>query len=141
MLFWSALSFLPDSDVVGFSLGVQYGDQWGHRGATHSLVFSLAVGVAVGLAARIARKPAIRTGVAASLVVGSHALLDTLTDGGRGVALFWPFDLTRYFAPWRPIPVSPIGLAYLSPYGLFVAVSETVLFSPLLVFALRRRRR
>jgi len=137
MLFWSALSFLPDSDVVGFSLGVQYGDQWGHRGATHSLVFSLAVGVAVGLAARIARKPAIRTGVAASLVVGSHALLDTLTDGGRGVALFWPFDLTRYFAPWMPIPVSPLGLGIFSQYGFYVMAVELLLFAPLIWFALR----
>ena len=24
-----------------------------------------------------------------------------------GCAFFWPFDLTRYFLPWRPIPVAP----------------------------------
>ena len=62
----------------------------------------------------------------AALVVASHALLDTLTDGGLGCALFWPFDLTRYFAPWTPLPVSPIGLGYLSPYGLYVATVELV---------------
>ena len=28
----------------------------------------------------------------ATAVVASHGLLDTLTDGGRGVALLWPFD-------------------------------------------------
>jgi inner membrane protein len=66
-------------------------------------------------------------------------LLDTLTNGGLGCALFWPFDRTRYFAPWTPIPVSPIGLAYLSPYGLFVASAELVLFAPLIWFALRSR--
>jgi hypothetical protein len=48
----------------------------------------------------------------------------SLTDGGLGCALFWPFDLTRYFAPWRPIPVAPIGLAFLSPYGVRVAAAE-----------------
>ena len=37
---WSALSLLPDADVVGFALGVQYGDPWGHRGATHSLALT-----------------------------------------------------------------------------------------------------
>jgi hypothetical protein len=60
-----------------------------------------------------------------------------MTDGGLGCALFWPFDLTRYFAPWRPIQVAPIGLAFLSPYGAIVALSEIVLFLPLFVFALR----
>ena len=62
---------------------------------------------------------------------------DTLTDGGLGCALFWPFDLTRYFAPWTPIPVSPIGLGILSQYGFYVMAVELLLFAPLLWFALR----
>src|SRR5688572_10334270 len=121
MALWSALSLLPDADVVGFALGVQYADEWGHRGATHSFVFSLALGAAIGAAAPLWHRPAVRTGVLAALVLASHALLDIFTNGGLGCALFWPFDLTRYFAPWTPIPVSPIGLAFLSPYGMFVA--------------------
>jgi inner membrane protein len=141
MLFWSALSFLPDADVIGFALGVSYGDEWGHRGATHSLVFSLALGAAIGAAAWLARRSPVRSGVVASLTLLSHPLLDTLTDGGLGCALFWPFDLTRYFAPWTPIPVSPIGLGFLSPYGMYVAAVELVLFSPLMWFALRPRPR
>jgi inner membrane protein len=141
ILFWSALSFLPDADVIGFGLGVRYGDEWGHRGATHSFVFSLAVGVAVGVAARATGRPGIRSGALAALVLASHALLDTLTDGGLGCALFWPFDLTRYFAPWTPIPVSPIGLSFLSPYGMYVAALELLLFAPVIAFALRARLR
>jgi membrane-bound metal-dependent hydrolase YbcI (DUF457 family) len=39
----------------------------------------------------------------------SHPLLDALTNGGRGVALLSPFSNHRYFFPWRPIEVSPIG--------------------------------
>ena len=70
------------------------------------------------------------------MVLVSHGLLDTLTDGGLGAALLWPFDLTRYFAPWRPIPVAPIGLDFLSRYGLAVSLAELVLFAPLIVFAL-----
>lgn len=140
MLFWSALSFLPDADVVGFGFGIAYGDPWGHRGATHSLMFSLALGIAVGLGARWFRRPPLRTGILATLVVASHALLDTLTNGGLGCALFWPFDLTRYFAPWQPIPVSPIGFGYLSAYGALVFVTELALFSPLLVYAVWRQK-
>lgn len=45
--------------------------------------------------------------------------------------VLWPFDHTRYFAPRRPIPVSPIGLGYVSAYGMIVAVFEIVVFSPL----------
>ena len=138
MLFWAALSFLPDADVVGFGFGVRYDDPWGHRGATHSLAFAFALGAAVGALAPLFGHPALRAGIMATLVVASHALLDTLTDGGLGCALVWPFDLTRYFAPWRPLPVSPIGLGYLSPYGLYVATVEITLFAPLLLYALAR---
>ena len=140
MAWWSVLSLLPDVDVIGFSLGVQYGDPWGHRGATHSLTFAIAVGLAFGLAARRLNRPVVRTALVACAVLASHALFDTMTDGGLGCALLWPFDLTRYFAPWRPIPVAPIGRAFLSPTSSFIVLTELVLFSPLLVFALRFRR-
>jgi len=141
MAAWSALSLLPDADVVGFSLGVRYADPFGHRGATHSFAFA-AVGTLVGLAvARRFKTPIARTVLFASIVLATHPLLDTLTDGGLGCALFWPFDLTRYFAPWRPIQVAPIGLAFLSPYGLMVALSELILFFPLFAYALRSDRR
>jgi len=135
---WSALSMLPDIDVIGFSLGVRYEDPWGHRGATHSLAFSIAVGVATGLTARWFNRPALRTGLFATVVLATHPILDTMTDGGLGCALLWPFDLTRYFAPWRPVQVAPIGLDFFSPYGAMVAMSEIVMFLPLVVFALRR---
>jgi len=32
-----------------------------------------------------------------------------MTNGGLGIAFFSPFDPARYFLPWRPILVSPIG--------------------------------
>jgi inner membrane protein len=133
---WSALSLLPDADVIGFSLGVEYGDPWGHRGATHSLVFAVVVGMTIGLVASRFRRPLSRTALVAGAVLASHPLLDVLTNGGLGCALLWPFDLTRYFAPWNPLPVAPIGLAFLSPYGLGVALVELVIFSPIAAYAL-----
>jgi inner membrane protein len=139
MAFWSLLSLLPDADVIGFALGVRYDDPWGHRGATHSLAFTLALGLAIGLAAPWFERPRWRTAAVACAVLVSHPLLDTLTNGGRGCALFWPFDLTRHFAPWNPIPVAPIGARYFSARGLRVALTELVMFSPLLLFSLRRR--
>jgi inner membrane protein len=139
MVAWSALSMLPDADVIGMGLGIPYEDPLGHRGASHSLLFAAVVGAGAGLMAAKFGLPRLRACVIATLVLASHAILDTFTDGGLGCALFWPFDPTRYFAPWRPIPVSPLGLEYLSPHGAFVGTTELILFSPLLLFALRRR--
>jgi inner membrane protein len=141
MAAWSALSMLPDADVIAFAFGIAYEDPWGHRGASHSLLVAAALGSVAAAAAPDLRLPRIRTWLLATTVLASHGLLDTLTDGGLGCALLWPFDLTRYFAPWRPIPVSPIGLGFLSPYGAVVAATELILFAPLLFMALRRRRR
>lgn len=144
MAAWSALAMLPDADVIGFAIGVRYADPWGHRGAAHSLVLALAAAGAVAMAVpRSASSGSSRprSFAIAAAVAASHGLLDTLTDGGLGVALLWPFDLTRYFAPWRPIPVAPVGLAFLSPYGLLVALTELALFAPLIAFAIGMRVR
>ena len=140
MLLWSLLSLSPDIDVLGFAWGIRYGDPWGHRGATHSFAFAGAVGLCAGLLARRARWPALGTALATALVLASHPLLDILTDGGRGCALFWPLSDARHFAPVRPIPVAPIGFGFLSVRGLRVALFELALFSPLLLYACWPRR-
>jgi len=141
MFAWGALSLLPDADVIGFRFGIQYADAWGHRGATHSFAFALLLGTAIGVAASWFKAPSLRTGVIATLVLMSHPVLDCLTDGGLGCALLWPFDLHRYFAPWTPIPVAPIGRRFLSQAGLRVALTELVVFAPLLIYALWPRPR
>src|SRR5262245_57506633 len=140
MAWWAALSMLPDADVIGFSLGIAYGDPFGHRGATHSFVFAVAAASVLALAARALALPPLRTWAVATVVLISHGLLDTLTTGGLGIALLWPFDLTRYFAPWRPIPVAPIGFAFVSASGVFVAATELVLFAPVFLYVVGRRR-
>jgi len=141
MVFWSALSLLPDADVIGFGFGIKYADEWGHRGASHSFAFAVIVSLLVGLCARLCGLPVRRTALTALVVVASHPILDTLTDGGLGCALWWPFNSARVFAPWNPIPVAPIGRAFFSSAGLSVALTELVLFVPLLAFAVWPRKR
>ncbi len=117
------LAMLPDADVIGFRLGVEYGDTWGHRGAGHSFVAAAVVGPLVALLLR----PSRFAWVAAFLVcaMASHGLLDTATNGGLGAALFWPFADVRIHAPFTPIAVSPIGLSnFLSARGMAVLASE-----------------
>jgi inner membrane protein len=144
MVGMSALAVLPDADVIAFALGIPYRAPFGHRGAAHSLVAALACGVVCLLACLLACRrsaPAFYTAGFATAVVASHGLLDTLTDGGLGVALLWPLSLHRYFAPWRPIPVAPIGARLLSPYGQHVMLTELLYFLAFLIYAFWPRRR
>lgn len=117
---------LPDLDVLAFSLHIPYGSQWGHRGAFHSLVAALAW--ALLATTQSARLKASRLAVFVTILVStaSHTLLDAMTSGGKGVALLWPFTPERFFFPFRPILVSPIGRAFFSSRGLRVLGSELV---------------
>lgn len=142
VLVWLAIcAMLPDADVVAFWFGVPYDSLFGHRGITHSIPFALGVGL---LAARLLGRRDLGTAAWFALATASHPLLDALTDGGRGVALLAPFSADRYFFPWRPIAVSPIGIRFFSPRGLRVVVSELGWIwvpAALAVAAVRRRRR
>lgn len=128
--FWCLIilcSILPDIDSIGFHLGIPYSSFWGHRGITHSLTFAaiLAVCVAMGFSSAL-RRPWMFA-LLLFLVTATHGLLDAMTDGGLGIAFFSPFDLQRYFLPWRPILVSPIGVGrFFSARGLRILWSEIV---------------
>ncbi len=121
-------SVIPDLDVIGFRFGIHYGDFWGHRGFTHSLFFAaLLATLAVLLAFRQAVPGISRYALWTYffLATASHGLLDAMTDGGLGVAFFSPFNNTRYFLPWTPIRVSPIGITRFFTFrGLEVVQSE-----------------
>lgn len=132
--FWilgAVCAILPDADVVSFKLGIPYGHLFGHRGFTHSLFFALLLGIII---TRI-----FFSSVSAFskkwfflvfyffLSTASHAILDAMTTGGLGVAFFAPFENSRYFFPWRPIQVSPIGASkFFSEWGIRVIKSEFV---------------
>jgi len=122
-------SVVPDADVLAFSFGIPYGHFFGHRGFFHSPFFGLLLGVLlVSVFFRTEKIFSKRWWfylIYFTLLSASHGILDALTNGGLGIALLSPFDATRYFFPWRPILVSPIGLAgFLSQWGLMTLKSE-----------------
>lgn len=133
-------SVLPDLDVIGFRLGIPYADFWGHRGFTHSLIFAaiLAASVTAALSwlgeSGIGQVPLFAY---LFLATASHGLLDAMTNGGLGVAFFSPFDNRRYFLPWRPIRVSPVGITrFFGPRGYAILQSELLwIWLPAAVFA------
>jgi inner membrane protein len=50
-----------------------------------------------------------------------------MTNGGLGVAFFSPFTNSRYFFPFHPIMVSPIGAGrFFSLKGLAIIRSEAL---------------
>jgi inner membrane protein len=125
--FWTVAmvcSALPDVDVIGFEFGVRYGDLWGHRGMTHSILFAAVTGILVGNWFGGSRTEKIGQSILVFLITASHGVLDAMTNGGLGIAFLSPFDATRYFLPWRPILVSPIGAAFFSSRGVAVIWSE-----------------
>ncbi len=121
-------AILPDIDIIGFALGIEYGSFWGHRGFTHSLFFAGLVGFVVtwlGFYSSLYAAIRWRLWIFYFLVTASHGIFDALTNGGLGIAFFAPFDNTRYFFPITPIAVSPIGFsAFLKWGGMRVLGSE-----------------
>lgn len=120
-------SIFPDVDAIGFWLGIPYGHPLGHRGLTHSLSFASALAGALTVFATGPDSP--RGAVFGFLFccAASHGVIDALTDGGLGVAFFAPFDNARFFFPWRPIRVSPIGVrGFLGRRGVEILRTEIV---------------
>jgi inner membrane protein len=128
MLWGAALAVLPDSDAVGHWLGVPTRSLFGHRGLTHSLSFAVLVALfAALLLARRSGHPELRgrLGLYFVLAMVSHGMLDACTNGGPGIAFFAPFSKARYFFPFRPIAVSPIGVeGVFGERGLRILASE-----------------
>nr|WP_320131066.1 metal-dependent hydrolase [uncultured Holophaga sp.] len=121
------LSMLPDLDVVAFKLGIPYTSAFGHRGFSHSLLFAAASAVLVAGVLRLWKHPFPLACWFLFVSAVSHGCLDACTSGGQGVAFLWPFSEVRYFAPFRPIRVSPISLVrFFSSRGVAVIWSELV---------------
>jgi inner membrane protein len=131
----AVVSVLPDLDVVGFALGIPYAHPLGHRGFSHSLLFAALL---AALATRFEFGDAVsgsraRWSVFLTLfaATASHGALDALTDGGLGVGFLIPFSMRRFFAPVRPLPVSPIGLD--GSVGRILAIEMLYVWLPVLV--------
>lgn len=127
MLFGLAVlsAIIPDADVIGFQYGISYHSMWGHRGITHSILF--AVLWALLLSYTFGKQQKLRFFLVLFSATVSHTLLDAMTSGGLGVALWAPFDNTRIFFPFRPIRVSPLGIANFFTERAFVVLrSEAI---------------
>jgi inner membrane protein len=128
--FWfltALCAMIPDADVFLRGFGVERGSMFAHRGFTHSIFFAVLFGAFVAFLVH----KFLKTGISYiklftffALVVVSHPVLDMLTDGGSGVALLAPFSDERFFFPYRPIEVSPIGLRFFGERGIEVIFSE-----------------
>ena len=145
LFFVIASSIIPDLDILTFRFGIAYGDLWGHRGMTHSFLFAFIWSIFLWFLInkttdyknlRFISKTSLTAITILFLSTSSHGVLDAMTNGGLGVAFFSPFDTTRYFLPWQPIQVSPIGVAaFFSSAGLRVIISELIWIGiPMLVF-------
>ena len=145
----AVFSVIPDLDVVAFHFQIPYSHWLGHRGFSHSLLFALVVAAVV---ARLEfRKVPLdsrdrwRLFVLCALAIGSHGILDAFTDGGLGIGFLLPFASGRYFFPFHPLVVSPIGLGnFLGGPALAVLSSEALyVWLPIAALSIvaRRRRR
>ncbi|HAP70447.1 MAG TPA: metal-dependent hydrolase [Flavobacteriales bacterium] len=119
----------PDMDIIMFKLGVPYEHPFGHRGFFHSIFFCYLQGLFIVRIFYHEHKfmsfQALITGFYFFCCGVSHGILDAMTNGGKGVAFFAPFNNTRYFLPWRPIQVSPVDVeSFFGEWGMRVLHSE-----------------
>src|SRR5262249_26400632 len=110
-----------------------YRDLLGHRGLTHSLLFALMAGLLTALIFSIKRwGNGHSIGILVlffAVVTASHGFFDAMTNGGSGVAFVAPFENSRYFFPYRPMPVSPMTLdGLLTDRGIHVIQIELGMF-------------
>jgi inner membrane protein len=118
---------VPDLDVIGFRFGIAYAHPLGHRGLSHSLAFAaLFAALIIAVLSRSLPRPSrFAAWLYLASATASHGVFDAFTDGGLGVALLAPFSNERFFFPWQPIEVSPLGLSRIfSARGLEVLTSE-----------------
>jgi hypothetical protein len=99
MVALALLSLVPDLDVIGFWLGIEYEDPFGHRGATHSIAFAVIAGlIGAALAKPLKMKPlplglllgGVMLGVAAGAAIAVG--VTNMADSGRVAAQIPPMD-------------------------------------------------
>ena len=116
-------SILPDLDVLTFNFGIPYSHPFGHRGFTHSIVFAIIW--AILLMFLFGKKNKVLWFVVIFFSTLFHGILDAMTTGGKGIGFFIPFNNERFFFPFRPIHVSPLGIEkFFSEWGIQVILSE-----------------
>ena len=116
-------SVLPDLDVLTFNFGIPYSHPFGHRGFTHSIVFAIIWAILLMLF--FGKQNKVLWFVVIFFSTVFHGILDAMTTGGKGIGFFIPFNNERFFFPFRPIQVSPLGIEkFFSEWGIQVILSE-----------------
>jgi inner membrane protein len=122
-----AASILPDLDIVTYAMGIPLSNEFGHRGFSHSILFAVLVALVGAYLLRVYKIPWHVAACFLFISTVSHGILDAFTNGGHGIAFFWPWSKTRYFAFYRVIEVSPINVERMLPNRM-----KTVFLSELL---------
>lgn len=129
------LAVAPDLDVISRAFAIPHTAALGHRGVSHGFAAAALLAL-IGMAS--VRKWSLRFFGFLFAAAASHGLTDMLTDGGKGIMLWWPLSEVRYAWVERPIEVSGI-LGRSITAGRLPAIlwSELVwLIGPALVLAL-----
>jgi inner membrane protein len=120
-------SVIPDADVI-MHKWVEYDSFFGHRGFFHSFFFCFLLAIFLTGAFYRNEKTFGKTGwlyiIYFFLCGASHGLLDMMTSGGLGVAVFSPFYNERFFFNWRPIRVSPMSISHFFTSRAWVILSS-----------------
>ena len=135
ILTFAALAVAPDLDLISGAFGVPPDTPLSHRGITHSLTFAVAVATLAAFGARRWGRGAMVGGMTLG-ALASHGILDTLSQLGAGPMLLWPFTTQSYGFIWRPIPGVLSSSDYLTLQALPTLATETLIFLPLIVYAL-----
>jgi inner membrane protein len=122
-----AVSVLPDLDMLTYMMGIPLSHEYGHRGFSHSIFFAVLVALLGAYLLRAYKIPWHVTACFLFISAVSHGILDAFTNGGHGIAFFWPWSETRHFSFHRVIEVSPIH-----PERMLSGRIKTVLLSELL---------
>jgi len=122
---WALAAFCavaPDLDWFVSLLPLHRGHVLNHRGVSHSLFAAVLLATVVFFLA--IRRDQRRGDLWLCLTVSalSHGLLDALTAGGVGVALFMPFSATRWACLWQPGHVAPLPLGRDHTYAFLASL-------------------
>ena len=107
------IAVAPDLDTYAMRImAIPRHSLFAHRGVLHSPFFLILFCTTLAALTVGLRAPRAVGWLAVVWSAGAitHPLLDAMTDGGSGVMLLFPLSTQRYFFPWRPIHVSPLGV-------------------------------
>lgn len=100
------LAVVPDLDVIGRAFDIPHAAPLGHRGISHSLIAAVILAL-LGMAVSARDRP-LQSFAFLFAAASSHGLTDMMTDGGKGIMLWWPLSDVRYAWAERPVEVSGI---------------------------------